>query len=98
MNNNDGRIGNMPAAINEVNPTPNADAKTITKLVKKSGDVIGYELSNGERITKEQGISMAKSGDISGVGVATRKGEEYLRTLPDETEGNNLSSLPTISE
>lgn len=95
---NDGRIGNMPAGINEVNPIPKSDAKSITKLVKKSGDVVGYELSNGERITKDQGISMAKNGDICGVGVATRKGEEYLRSLPDETEGNNLSSLPTVSE
>lgn len=95
---NDGRIGRMPAAINEINPEPRSDAKEITKVVKHSGEITGYELSNGERISKEEGIRRAKSGDIRGVGVATRKGEEYLRSLPDDVEGNNLSSLPVISE
>lgn len=37
---------------------------------------------------------MAKNGQIDGVIIAhSRKGEEYLRTKPDETEGNNLSSM-----
>ena len=37
---------------------------------------------------------MAKNGQIEGVIVAhSRKGEEYLRTKPDGTEGNNLSSM-----
>lgn len=96
--NNDGMIGNLPKNINKEVPAPNADAKQITAVVKHSGEIVGYELSNGQRLTKEEGIQMAKSGEIRGVGVATRKGNEYLRTLPDEKENNNLSNLPSITE
>lgn len=96
-NQHDGRIGRMPAAINKLNPTPNADAKQITKVVKQKGRISGYELSDGQVISKQQGVELAKSGGISGVGVATRKGNEYLRTLPDDQSVNNLSDLPTIS-
>lgn len=95
---NDNMIGNLPKDINKEVPTPNADAKRITKLVKHSGDVIGYELSNGQRISKDEGISMAKIGEIKGVAVAMNKGNEYLRSLPDESENNNLGSLPIITE
>ena len=32
-----GRIGNLPANINIMNPVPNKDAKSIVKLVRKDG-------------------------------------------------------------
>lgn len=96
--NNDNMIGNLPKNINKEVPSPNADAKKITAVVKHSGEIVGYELSNGQRLTKEEGIQMAKDGEILGVGVATREGNEYLRTLPDEKENNNLSNLPSITE
>ena len=51
---NDGMIGNLPKNINKEVPTPNADAKRITKLVKHDGDVVGYELSNGQRLSKDE--------------------------------------------
>lgn len=99
MNNNkDHMIGNLPENINKEIPTPNSNAESISKLIKESGEVVGYELSNGERISKEQAISLAKSGGLLDVAVATRKGEYYLRSLPDDTEGNNLSSLPTVGK
>lgn len=97
-NYNDGMIGNLPKNINKEIPVPNENAKSISKLVKHSGEVVGYELCNGERISKNEAINMAKNGEISGIAVATRNGEEYLRTLPDDIEGNNLSSLPTVSQ
>ena len=87
----------LPANINKEVPTPNADAKRITKLVKHDGDVVGYELSNGQRVSKDEGIQMAKMGEIAGIAVATRKGNEYLRSLPDENENNNLGNLPSIT-
>lgn len=94
---NDNMIGGLPKNINKVVPTPNNNAQSIKALIKKSGEIIGYELSNGERISKEEGVKMAKDGQISGVAVSvSRKGEEYLRSLPDQDENNNLSSLPTI--
>ena len=75
------------------------DKNSITAIMKHSGEITGYELSNGEQITKARGVELAKAGIISGVSVATsRKGEEYLRSLRDEDESNNLSSLPIIEE
>lgn len=77
-------------------PQPKADAKEITGLLKSGGKITGYQLSNGATISKEEGIAMAKAGDIRGVGVAHRKDTEYLKSLPDGSENNNLGSLPTV--
>lgn len=95
---NDGRVGAFPASINKVNPVAGPDAVSITALVKKSGRVQGYQLSDGRKITREQGVQMAKSSQIKGVSVAVNQGTEYLRTLPDGADGNNLSSLPSVTE
>lgn len=51
------------AALDDV-PTPKADAKEIIGLVKSSGKITGYRLSNGVTVSKEEGVSMAKAGDI----------------------------------
>ena len=75
------------------------DKNSITAIMKHSGKISGYELSNEEQITKERGVELAKAGNISGVSVATsKKGEEYLRSLKDDDESNNLSSLQIIQE
>lgn len=96
---NDEMIGGLPKNINKVVPEPRSNSVNVAKLVKHSGEVIGYELSNGERVSKDQGVQMAKDGNIGGVAVGiSKKGEEYLRSLPDDVESNNLSSLPTINE
>lgn len=77
----------------------NVEKKTIKAVVKHSGEITGYELSDGEQVTKERGVELAKAGAISGVSVSTsRKGEEYLRSLRDDDESNNLNSLPIIEE
>lgn len=96
MNNmQDGRIGNMPANINLMNPVPNKDAQSITKLVRKNGKISGYELSDGRVLNKTEGVALAKQGGIRGVAIASRNGSEYLRSLPDGNEANNLSDLPS---
>lgn len=95
-NDNDGMMGNLPVNINKYVVTPAADAQSIEKLVKRSGRVVGYQLSNGQQITKEQGVQMAKEGKIKGVAVAEKKGNEYLRSLPDSTDDNNLGNLPSV--
>ncbi len=84
------------ATLDEV-PQPKADAKEITGLVKTGGRITGYQLSDGSTVTKEEGVAMAKAGEIQGVGVAHRKDSEYLRSLPDGTESNNLGNLPSVS-
>ena len=79
-------------------PAPNADAKEITALVKEDGRVTGYQLSDGRMISKEEGVQLAKQGGIQGVGVATRNGTEYLKSLPDGREDNNLDNLPAVTK
>ena len=85
------------AALDEV-PDAKSDAKEIVGLVKSSGIISGYQLSDGSTVSKEQGVSMAKAGEIKGVGIAHRKDSEYLKSLPDGTEKNNLGNLPSITE
>jgi len=78
-------------------PTPNQDAAWIMALVKESGKVTGYQLSNGQILNKDEGVALAKQGGIKGVGISERNGNEYLKSIPDGTENNNLNSLPSIS-
>lgn len=85
------------AALDEV-PDAKSDAKEIVGLVKSSGKISGYQLSDGSTVSKEEGVSMAKAGEIKGVGVAHRKDSEYLKSLPDGTEGNNLGNLPSVTK
>lgn len=89
--------GGLPFGINSFVPDPKPDAKTVTSLVKESGRVTGYQLSDGAIVSKEEGVALAKAGEIKNVGVAHRKGTEYLRSLPDGSEGNNLGNLPSVS-
>ena len=78
-------------------PQANTDAKRIIGLVKEGGRVTGYQLSNHSIVEKQQAVNMAKQGQIAGVGIAHRGGTEYLKSIPDGSENNNLSNLPSIS-
>ncbi|XOQ42933.1 MAG: DUF3892 domain-containing protein [Clostridium sp.] len=90
--------GPLPKSINEFTPQPTPDALSITGLIKSSGKITGYQLSDGRKITREEGVALAKQNKIRGVAVATKKGTEYLRSLPDGSENNNLGNLPTVSQ
>ena len=46
-------------------PTPNSDAKEIVGLVKSSGRVTGYQLSDGSTVSKQEGVELARQGDIN---------------------------------
>ena len=91
------RIGNLPANINIMNPVPNKDAKEIQRLIRTNGKISGYQLSDGTVLSKAEGVALAKQGGIRGVAIASRNGSEYLRSLPDGTETNNLGDLPSTS-
>lgn len=78
-------------------PTPAPDAQQITALVKESGRVTGYQLADGTFLSKEEGVEKARQGAIRNVAIAKRNGNEYLKSIPDATENNNLSNLPSIS-
>ena len=91
------KIGNLPANINIMNPVPNKDAKSISKLIRNNGKITGYQLSDGTILSKSDGVALAKQGGIRGVAIASRNGSEYLRSLPDGSESNNLGDLPSTS-
>ncbi len=95
--NSDNNIGSSlaKAALDQI-PTANPDAKEIVGLIKSSGRISGYQLSDGQKVSKEEGVSMAKAGEIKNVGIAHRKDTEYLKSIPDGSEDNNLGSLPTV--
>ena len=65
--------------------------------MKEGGRITGYQLSDNSIASKQQAVDMAKQGQIAGVGIAHRKDTEYLRSIPDGSENNNLSNLPSIS-
>lgn len=99
MKSNDKDLLNDALARNTLDdiPTPKSNAREIVGLVKSSGRVTGYQLSDGSTVSKQEGVDLAKEGEIRGVGIAHRKDTEYLKSLPDGTENNNLNNLPSIS-
>ena len=78
-------------------PQANADAKRIVGLVKEGGRITGYQLSDNSFVEKQQAVNMAKQGQIAGVGITHRGDTEYLKSIPDGSENNNLGSLPSVS-
>lgn len=78
-------------------PKAKADAKHIVGLVKENGRVTGYQLSDETVVEKSQAVQMAKQGEIAGVGVAHRGNNEYLKSIPNEKENDNLSNLPSVT-
>lgn len=78
-------------------PQANANAKQIVGLVKEGGRITGYQLSDHSIVAKQQAVDMAKQGQIAGVGIAHRGDTEYLKSIPDGSENNNLGNLPSVS-
>ena len=78
-------------------PQANDNAKRIVALVKEGGRTTGYQLSDHSIVEKQQAVDMAKQGQIAGVGIAHRGDTEYLKSIPDGSENNNLTNIPSIS-
>ena len=78
-------------------PQANPNAKHIIGLVKEGGRITGYKLSDETFVSKPEAVSMAKQGQIAGVGIAHRGDTEYLKSIPDGTENHNLGNLPSVS-
>ena len=78
-------------------PQANANAKRIVGLVKEGGRITGYQLSDNTVVEKQQAVNMAKQGQIAGVGIAHRGDTEYLKSIPDGSENNNLGNLTSVS-
>ena len=84
---------------NTLDQIPQADpnAKHIVGLVKKGGKITGYKLSDETFVSRQEGVSMAKQGQIADVGIAHRGDTEYLKSIPNVNENDNLSNLPSVS-
>ena len=78
-------------------PQTRSDARKIVGLVKEGGRITGYRLSDNRIVEKQQAVDMAKQGQIAGVGSAPRGDTEYLKSIPDGSENNNLGNLPSVS-
>ena len=88
--------GQNQQALDQI-PQANADAKRIVGLIKEGGRITGYQLSDNSIVEKQQAVDMARQGQIAGVGIAHRGETEYLKSIPDGSENNNLGSLPSVS-
>lgn len=78
-------------------PQVTSNAKRIVALIKEGGRVTGYQLSDNSIVEKQQAVDLAKQGQIAGVGIAHRGDTEYLKSIPDGRENNNLGNLPSVS-
>lgn len=78
-------------------PQINSNAKQIVGLVKEGGRITRYQLSDNSIVGKQQAVDMSKQGQIAGVGIVHRGDTEYLKSIPDGRENNNLGSLPAVS-
>lgn len=93
---NQNSVSSLPMSAMKEIPSPKEDAKQIVGLTKEKGKITGYKLSDGSLVSKAEGVTLARQGEISGVGISTNRGNEYLKSLPDNAEDNNLGNLPTI--
>ncbi|MDY4755586.1 MAG: DUF3892 domain-containing protein [Candidatus Faecousia sp.] len=78
-------------------PDTAPNAKRIIGLVKQGGKITGYQLSDESIVSKPKAVSLAKQGQIAGVGIAHRGQTEYLKAIPNGNENDNLGNLPSVS-
>ena len=65
--------------------------------MKEGGRITGYQLSDNSIVEKQQAVDMAKRGQIAGVGIAHQGDTEYLKSIPNGNENDNLGNLPSVS-
>lgn len=78
-------------------PQPAPDARRIVGLIKQGGRITGYQLSDKTLLSRQEAVSLAKQGQIAGVGIAHRGQTEYLKAIPNGNENDNLGNLPSVS-
>lgn len=78
-------------------PQAKSNAKRIVGLVKEGGRITGYQLSDNTIVEKQQAVTMARNGQIADVGIAHRGDTEYLKSIPNGNENDNLGNLPSVS-
>lgn len=98
MEQNKPDLSSLPMNTLQDIPNPKSNAASIVALVKESGKVSGYQLSDGRTVSRDEGVRLARQGEIRGVGIASNQGTEYLKSLPDGSEANNLGNLPSVTQ
>ena len=78
-------------------PQTHSNARRIVGLVKEGGRITGYQLSDNSIVEKQQAVDLVKQSQIVGVGIALQGDTEYLKSIPDGSENNNLGNLPSVS-
>ena len=78
-------------------PLTKDNAKRIIGLVKEDGRITGHQLSDKTIVSKQDAVNMAKQGQIASVGIAHRGDTEYLKSIPNSSENDNLGNLPAVS-
>lgn len=75
-----------------------SDKSKVTKVKKNpQGDITDVMLDNGNVYSIDEAIMMAKDHLIEGVNVGkSRNGREYLRSNPNDDEGDNLDNKPNF--
>ena len=83
------------------NPTVPYDLGTKAALLEfaSAGNECAYLEYEGKLslLSTVEAVDMAKQGQIAGVGIAHRGDTEYLKSIPDGSENNNLGNLPSVS-
>lgn len=74
------------------------DKSRIIKVKKNpDGDITDVMLDNGNVYSIDEAIMMTRDGLIEGVNVGkARNGREYLRSNPNDREGDNLDNMATF--
>lgn len=74
------------------------DKSRIIKVKKNpEGDITDVMLQNGNVYSIDEAVLMAKDGLIAGVSVGRAKnGREYLRSIPNDNQWDNLENMPTF--
>lgn len=68
--------------------------KTITGVERKQGRVIKYQIEGHGWLTRKQAVQLAYRGEIHNVTVVhPHNTQPYLRTKPDKSSSNNISSM-----
>ncbi|SMC24771.1 Protein of unknown function [Clostridium acidisoli DSM 12555] len=74
------------------------NSHVIKKVIKNNNeDIIAYSLENGEIVMKEEAVSMAYQGMISGVKIEKDdNGDEYIKSI-EEDYSDNLIDMPNLN-
>lgn len=67
----------------------------IVAVRKEGSDIQEFKLEDGTVLSQAQAVEAVRNKQIGGYVIGHSKyGEEYLRSYPDSSEGNNLQNLP----